>query len=316
VLGHELAHVVQQASGRAGTRAQRFGGINDDPELEREADEMGQTAAQGGAVAAQSRQEPDEPLARRLERVMGGASEEPVQRMVEMPPDSDRPSFHEYLTKTGNVYYYDKLDRTKGELSLEIFTSLFNSPRIFKLKGDNGKKAEFHLMRHMEARREVIDFALQREYAFEGGYKDFRMNAKYWWWDENEGTFGLLEGVDKQEARDDLNVHPEEYAIGCAAAAKVTMEGGGKSPQVYGSTDVDQDWVPGESGFIENQNWDGNYPGRMGQNLIYMGGKEYWGHLPGKNHVKPYKKWFDMVQSWNQAAKLLPDRNWPSKGLK
>ena len=47
ILGHELAHVVQQSQGRVAVTTQAMGlAINDDPALEHEADEMGRRAAQ------------------------------------------------------------------------------------------------------------------------------------------------------------------------------------------------------------------------------------------------------------------------------
>lgn len=54
LLGHELAHVVQQSQGRVRATTQAKGAeINDDPALEREADEWGARAARGESVAAQ-----------------------------------------------------------------------------------------------------------------------------------------------------------------------------------------------------------------------------------------------------------------------
>jgi hypothetical protein len=48
LLGHELAHVVQQRAGRVTATAQRKGAsLNDEPELEREADTLGARAARG-----------------------------------------------------------------------------------------------------------------------------------------------------------------------------------------------------------------------------------------------------------------------------
>lgn len=48
LLGHELTHVVQQKQGRVQTTTQLKGAqINDSPELEKEADEMGEKAAKG-----------------------------------------------------------------------------------------------------------------------------------------------------------------------------------------------------------------------------------------------------------------------------
>ena len=52
LLGHELAHVIQQREGRVpGTAHAKGGNINDDPALEREADELGRRAARGEMAA-------------------------------------------------------------------------------------------------------------------------------------------------------------------------------------------------------------------------------------------------------------------------
>jgi Domain of unknown function (DUF4157) len=53
LLGHELAHVVQQSQGRVQATTQAKGApINDDPSLEREADEQGARAARGESASA------------------------------------------------------------------------------------------------------------------------------------------------------------------------------------------------------------------------------------------------------------------------
>jgi hypothetical protein len=51
LLGHELAHTLQQAQGRVAAPGQAKGGINADVALEREADEMGVRAARGELVS-------------------------------------------------------------------------------------------------------------------------------------------------------------------------------------------------------------------------------------------------------------------------
>ncbi|HEX7242804.1 MAG TPA: DUF4157 domain-containing protein [Longimicrobiaceae bacterium] len=311
VLGHELAHVTQQAAGRVRTPGQALGGaVDDDPALEHEASVMGARAARGEPAGA------GESLESRLRSVMGGRPEEqPVQRLVEMPPNSDLPDFHQFLTKSGNVYGYSLLDRTKS-LDVEIFGSLFASPRVFKLQGKDGREAQVSLIDHIKAREGVVAFAGNKRYAFTGGRDKFRMNRTYWTWDTSKGTFKTKPGVDEQEARDDLIAHPEEYTIGCAAATKLTVEGGGRSDRYFGSTSDERDWVPGESGFIKNHGWDGS-DGLEGENIIYMGLKKFWGHFHDTQTIQPYQKWFDMVNSWNnQTARLDPDRQWPSKGLK
>ncbi|ACY13834.1 DUF4157 domain-containing protein [Haliangium ochraceum] len=55
LLGHELAHVVQQSQGRVNPTTQLKGvGVNDDSALEREADEMGAKAARGQPASGAS----------------------------------------------------------------------------------------------------------------------------------------------------------------------------------------------------------------------------------------------------------------------
>lgn len=54
LLGHELAHVVQQAQGRVASPAGAGAPINDDPRLEAEAEAAGARAASGAASAAES----------------------------------------------------------------------------------------------------------------------------------------------------------------------------------------------------------------------------------------------------------------------
>lgn len=52
LIGHELAHVVQQRDGRVASTGQAKGGVNDDGGLEREADTLGLAAARGQSVNA------------------------------------------------------------------------------------------------------------------------------------------------------------------------------------------------------------------------------------------------------------------------
>lgn len=54
LLGHELAHVVQQAEGRVAVPAGGGAPINDDPRLEAEAEAAGARAAAGGAPAGEA----------------------------------------------------------------------------------------------------------------------------------------------------------------------------------------------------------------------------------------------------------------------
>ncbi len=79
LLGHELTHVVQQAQGRVASTTQAKGrAVNDDPGLEREADELGARAARGepagvgasalhgGAGVVQLKREPISPAGKNV----------------------------------------------------------------------------------------------------------------------------------------------------------------------------------------------------------------------------------------------------------
>ncbi len=75
LLGHELAHVVQQSQGRVRSTMQAKGvGINNDAALEREADDMGARAARGetagGGASTAPRAATSAPVQRKL--VIGG----------------------------------------------------------------------------------------------------------------------------------------------------------------------------------------------------------------------------------------------------
>jgi hypothetical protein len=309
--------VVQQTQGRARVPSQAKGdrGINDDPALEREADRMGKAAARSDREREDD--EPREDLAARLRRLeTGGHREGSIQRKVQVPKGTTLPDLDEFLTRIGDVYWFDRPIRRKGSLSLEIITSLFNSARTFRLKGSTGKEAQANLMSHLRARKGVIEFAKQKKYAFAQNIAEFKMNPDFWWIDRTTGKFGYKKGVDRQRARKDLTVSPGKYAIGCAAATKLTVVGGANASRIEGATSDDKDWVPGEDGYIENTGWNGTDEGIEGENIIYMGAKRYWGHFPGEAAVKTYQQWFDIVEGWNGGAKLTKDRNYPSTGMK
>jgi hypothetical protein len=76
LLGHELAHVVQQAEGRVAATTQAKGlPVNDDQGLEREADDLGNRAAAGEAAPRASRT-----LA--IRRSLGATQMKPVVQMA------------------------------------------------------------------------------------------------------------------------------------------------------------------------------------------------------------------------------------------
>ena len=81
LLGHELAHVVQQASGRVSATTQAKGAeLNDDPGLEREADLMGARAARGERADGGSARRAREPSRLAAFTLPAGISRKVIQR--------------------------------------------------------------------------------------------------------------------------------------------------------------------------------------------------------------------------------------------
>lgn len=100
LLGHELAHVVQQARGRVGMTGEISGmGINQDPALEREADALGARAARGEvtdqpiASAPRATSTPPRPRPRRLSVHQAAADTFVVRRGAREAPSGHPAQF-------------------------------------------------------------------------------------------------------------------------------------------------------------------------------------------------------------------------------
>jgi hypothetical protein len=94
LLGHELAHVVQQSQGRVQATTQAKGvAVNDDPSLEREADEMGARAARG------------QPAGTTAASIGGQSSPAPLAQMRLAGPVIQRMPAWDSLEKTDNDAY-------------------------------------------------------------------------------------------------------------------------------------------------------------------------------------------------------------------
>src|SRR6056297_3499176 len=78
------------------------------------------------------------------------------------------------------------------------------------------------------------------------------------------------------------------------------------------------DWIPGDAGFIENENYvDGDH-GTQGENIIYLGKGNYYGHHPGET-VRKHPGWMQAVRDMNGgtgAPKDINRRWWPTQGVK
>jgi hypothetical protein len=236
-----------------------------------------------------------------------------VQRMVQVNPGVELDTMGYSVIKSGD--FYTNRGVSKTSVWNEIVTSLFFSPRVFKVAGTTNAEASSNFKKHIAARWGILEFASKKKYDFAAG-AGFTMNPAYWNVDHAGGTFDVKPGVDQQKAVDDLNVNPDKYAIACEAATSLTMKGGSKSALRDEFGNASDDWVPGDWGYVKNDAFpSGGTPGLEGENIIYAGLDKFWGHFGKANEYKTLKEWFDQVKGWHGAASISGIRSYPIKGL-
>ncbi len=307
LLAHELAHVVQQGGAAL---------LGDTTELTHVMQQTSEAPLAHGATRLDGAES---------QRVMSSPSgpgnrATTIRRKIRTDPQATLVS---YFSTRGIAFTHDpsinvySSDKGKAKtFDQEVLIDILASPRLFDVEGGNQAEAEKSLSSHVAARVGIVTFAAQKRYAFGGG-SGFRMNPAYYNWDANTGRWSRKPGVDKQEAFDDLNVHPELYAIGCAAATDLTQAGGSKGATFINMPSADEsDWIAGESGYVENTMCQGKCSAELlGENLIYTGSGQFWGHFSDRVTYKTLAEWKALVASWNGGSKTDNKRELPTTGL-
>ncbi|WP_217603841.1 DUF4157 domain-containing protein [Chitinophaga sp. GbtcB8] len=253
-------------------------------------------------------------LAHELTHTLQQSSGQGIQRMIEVSSGVELDTMGYSIKKSANFYTAPAVN--KSSVHNELVTSLFHSPRIFKLKGNTSAAANASLRKQMAARMGIISFAAKKQYSFGAGAGSFKMNPDYWVLGSD--NFNVKPGVDKTKAINDLNVHPEQYAIACEAATALTMVGGSKSPVINDDGGDDTDWIPGDWGYIHNQgNMDhGGNTATEGENIIYVGLGKYWGHLGSGLKYQTLPQWVKEVDDFNGGTPSIEaTRKGPTIGL-
>ena len=213
-------------------------------------------------------------------------------------------------SKSGDEYTCPAV--VKNSVWNELFTSLLFSPRVFKIAGTTRAEIDANLDKHMTARHGIVAFAAKKKYSFAAG-SAFKMNPAYWIVDAT--GWRVKPGVALDEAINDLNVNPKEYAIACLAATKLTMLSPG-SPLADDTAVAPDDWIPGDWGYITNTKFPvGGTAGLEGENIIYTGKDKFWGHFGPGIEYKLLTEWFDQVKSWHGGAQTETFRTRPTIGL-
>ncbi|MGO4836513.1 DUF4157 domain-containing protein, partial [Rhizobiaceae sp. 2RAB30] len=247
-----------------------------------------------------------------------------IRRKIRSDPQAPLSPFLGRKGVTGFVVTANTYEAAKGgagNFEQELLVDMLASPRVFNVEGSTQIDAEKSLAAHLTARTGIVSFAGMKKYTF-ASVSGFKMNPQYYDVDPGTLSWRLKKGVDKQTAWDDLNVNPTLYAIGCAAATDLTLVGGSKGAKFEDKPSADEsDWVAGEAGYITNAAYkQGADIGLLGENIIYVGGGQFWGHFSDNVTYKSLDDWKKTVAGWHgggaaAAAKVDPKRELPMTGL-
>jgi hypothetical protein len=254
-----------------------------------------------------------------IRHILHGPAESPVRRKIRVEPgvsiDSYLSGFVVSPAKSGDIYSHS--GASYASISAQIVGDLLSSPRVFEVPGQDGLTAATSLGDHVQSRKGIVEFAAKKKYTFAAG-SAMTMNPKYW---RKVGAgWRVKPGVDPKTAMEDVNITPKKYKIACQAATQLTMmAGSGFSPLTKDTGVGKDDWVPGDWGYIKNTQFvpGSTAVGLEGENLIYTGGQQFWGHFSGTNTYRTLDQWIAEVMSWNTpgGAALRDYRKRPSRGL-
>lgn len=221
----------------------------------------------------------------------------------------------ENFWKQKSVYYHlgvCNIDREK-----EIIYDLLSSDRNFPIEGTTPDQAKKNINKHVQARKGIAEHTSKGTYKW-GVNSSVNMNPRYWQRTSTD-RWGAKPGVSLEDASRDVFKNPSgfDYAMACQLAAGVTFVAGSGSSNYKQRNTTPDDWVPGDWGYIENKAYQEkrSKPGTEGENIIYIGGRQFWGH-PGGN--KTFNEWMCHIGKMNNNTgkpQLKEWRKYTSLGL-
>jgi len=308
-FGHSLSHVRIHTDGEAASSAESIGA---------QAYTLGRHIAFAAGEFSPSTPAGQRLIAHELAHVAQRGEPATIRRKIKVDPTASLDGYFKKHALEGVTVADGTYDHAKGgelDFEQEILIGLLSSPRVFHVDGETAESAARNLDRHLRARKGIVTFAANKKYNFAAGSSNFKMNEKYYDLDRSKGKWKVKADVDRQEAWNDLNENPELYAIACDAATRITMSGGSGGANIIDKPSGDKDdWVPGDSGYIQNTKHDGR-AGYEGENIIYTGGGLFWGHLSSAVTYDSLAGWGKVVFSWNKGVRLDPKRELPATGL-
>jgi RHS repeat-associated protein len=235
-----------------------------------------------------------------------------------------------YLSKAGLAYQREDLGdgegfiyrsqgKTMGSLTLEILSGMLSSSSVFLvIKEDTSNKCEAHLESHVKARAEAVAAVnnLSRM-RFPDDNNPDNLDTD---WELQDGEVqpqnGDLAGTTRQ-----LEHAPEGYVTGCNAFAKLAQligayhAGFSQQPGTLSRTANGNEWIPGDSGFLDNEAVSSLTNPLNGQWLLYLGSGMFYGHAAcdSEDRIKSGTAWWHDVRSWSGGRVTLERKRYFSK---
>jgi RHS repeat-associated protein len=239
--------------------------------------------------------------------------------------------FTKEATETKGVYVYtaegERVAFPRGNLRAEILAKMIEAPKLFKVTRDRPP----NLVKHVKAREYIVDAARNVRFRFSlvptgnpehcdpktgrlitnwfDAIADMWSNPQLWGMAcYNAARYTMLRGISLALGKEDFN-----------SAAKA-----GRVLTKRSVRDLEHDWIPGDWGYIRNPSRDEREDAREGENIIYLGRDQFWGHggdppiqeLGTVQGNRGGTGWLGVVNSWGRRPAILePDRAYPSLGL-
>lgn len=196
--------------------------------------------------------------------------------------------------KSRYIYKHVYNRQSSPSLSNEIVQNMILSTATYEIKGRKIEDIMKDLDKHVMTRTTIVQIAQKFKIKFpnedgkEGNIK--RMINKL------KRAKNLEERI---KIFDEYNEKKDLY-LACYDATKLIMSTGSNPDKKLLERTYEEIHIPGDWLYIKN-----NHPRAdtflEGENLIYLGGDQYWG-TSGAPQMKSYQDWYEEVYSWNGSA--------------
>lgn len=216
-------------------------------------------------------------------------------------------------------------------------TMIEANSRRFKIAGSESQQVVENWKTHIEARSGAVQATKKVKFGF-----GFKLSEDKWL-SFPETQEGVVRDNDVYSAIADFWNTPNEYELYCKQAVAIVMQIG--IANAMGQLDYNKvanrellaggeysllkrevvpvaiqrtEWVPGDWGYIGNTGIGKILAAQEGENLVYLGGNKFWGHLPAVHADKSVAglgEWEERVRNWNGSSTVSLARYYPEIGL-